>query len=192
MQQKLVYSGLFVAILLASIALFNKETIIQQIGSSPGPDRDFACESVNGVMTCFSSQKLMATSSVICALRPVNRATSTITSVIVNFAGVGSLGTSNVFDVSTTSQSVGYGSSTPGLIVGATLPSTGYFKWGATGSSTKFGLNPSSALLNTEGPNGEDLGILKPNEWITVRIATATPRTLSSYATGNCSAVFSQ
>ena len=162
---------------------------IEKFGAAAGPDRDFACESVNGVRTCYASQGFTATSSVLCAMRPLEfSATSTIRRITVAATGLGSLGTAQRIDISTTSQSVGYGSSTPALVVNKLLDGYWPVAWPTlNGTST---LDVSGGLLYTNGLNGESLAIFKPNEWVTVRVATPTPRTLSTYATGKCTAVF--
>ena len=187
--------GVVVAIILGVAGLFGGgtntiETVREMAtGAVVGPDTTFPCESKNGIKTCYESIGFMATSSILCAARPADRATSTIRSITVNAVAFGGLGTGQTVSISTTSSSVAYGSSTPAFVQQRTLALQDPIVWPAATASTSPAFDSAQVLANGLA-NGSSNAILAPGEWVTVRVATATPRTLASYATGKCNFVF--
>ena len=146
---------------------------------------DNPCFSIGGVEQCTISQQFIATSSTICSILNPYRATSSIMSIGVSRSASGIAGT-QAFYFSTTTSTGRYGSSTPAFVDGHQEGRSNFaYHWGG-GVSTS---TPRAGVLETLAPDGGSRAILGPLETITVRIATSSPGTFTTYMSGKCSAV---
>lgn len=134
---------------------------------------------LNGLCTYNFNKPFIGSSTEICIITNPFLATSTILNWSLETTANGA-NLAQTVDVSTTTNSVGYGSSTV-AIARLTVP---------TGKSNFVGGNFSTSTLSTNllntASSGASLYFLAPNESLTFRIATATPGT--GYLTGTCKA----
>lgn len=155
-------------------------------GAIAGPDIPYPYLNVNGNLTYYSSTQLIATSSIVCRIQNPAAATTTLQNFALNISASG-LTAAQQFDLSTTTASEGYGSSTPAFIASGSIQSTAngptYVAYQPMATST------GGPLIRVTG-DGSSPFIIKPNEYLTVRIGTSTPRSFASYLTGSCSAEF--
>lgn len=135
-----------------------------------------------GVDFAAVTESFTSTSSVPLVIDNPFSATTSIDKIMCVVTGNG-LG-AQVFDISTTTAAGGYGSSTPALVYGVSIGANAQetFLWQPAGSST----TPWLTLAVPSNSNGKSPYILKPNEDVTVRIATSSPGTFSSYLSGSC------
>lgn len=140
---------------------------------------------VGGIDYASVQQSLTATSSVVCDISdPWEGATSSIMTAALQVSASG-LGSAQTFDIATSSD--GYATTTPSLASRVSAPLVAFTKFwqpGATTTATVLGFDGSAAHT------GESPFFLSPNEHLIFKIATATPRTFSTYLTGTCSATF--
>lgn len=176
------------------------QTVVQQVAPSLGavPTLDAVDNpytSIGGRKRFYWNVPITATSSVICAVKnPYGKATTTVDNVAVNITG-GILG-ANKFDISTTSNTSGYGSSTPAFVAGRPVPSTALASFGFNPgqSTTTHSLSPTTRdiILPSIDGQGGFTNILGPDEWLSVRISTTSPGTFSTYYSGTCSGEFTK
>ena len=140
---------------------------------------------------------LSATSSVPGIIpNPFGTATSTLVLCQSQVTVNGIAATQNLY-VSTTTGTGGYGSSTPAIMT-AFVTGTGQFTApcgfnSATSTANVATAQPNatqSDLLPGRTQTGASNYIVGPSEFLTLRIATATPRTLDTYWTGTFFARF--
>lgn len=139
---------------------------------------------INGVEELPVSQAINATSTMLCNIKNPYTSTSTLSSFSVRITD-GILGANNV-TVSTSSSY--YGSSTPVLVLDRTIP---------TNSIDAFVWFPSSATTTTRvlpginSTNGESNVLIKAGEYVVLRVSTSTAAgAMADYYDGQCSAVF--
>ena len=185
-----------VAILVIAIGgylLLKGKEVSQNLGATPTLDGvDNPNVRINGIQTYNYRQSIAATSSVVCTVRNPVGATSTLESYAFEVRTNGIAATQDLA-VSTTTGVGGYGSSTPALMLYSA--GTGQFsaEWqpnSATTTSTGSVNSVDSRLLPGMTNLGASNYIIGPSEYVSLRIATATPRTLDAYYTGSCSGVF--
>lgn len=195
--------------ILNTIAKFVEEKVEEGIeeakkfGAVPGPEVSSNCFKVGSVERCHYRVPFNATSSMVCQIPLNNTATSSLISFGARFTG-GVSGT-NLFYLSTTTSSdnsEGYGSSTPALIAGFSIPS------GRSDISVDWKPNATTTRSNTAvaaaaGPlgtlfrdvlpslreDGSSNLILGTSTWLTWRIATQTPGVFATPYTGFCNAI---
>lgn len=168
------------------------------LGAIPGNEVQGDVLIVGGLEKAYVRRAFTATSSVLCSIRnPFFGATSTIESFSAVFSR-GVLG-ANLFDVSTTSNTLGYGSSSPALIAAHNIPSTDkpvivFQKNASTTSSVNTGNDGGTVLagLNAStGLTGISNYILGPREFLTMRLSTSTIRgEFAAPYQGTCTAEF--
>lgn len=166
-------------------------TTTESNASSAGTVTGPVYENKGGVTYAYTNVSFSSTSSVpVIIPNPFGAATTSIDSVVCKIT-TGVTGT-NTFDLSTTTGTGGYGSSTPALIYGHSV---------ATGAQDTFVWTPyltASTTLATGKLFSMDTGLkdgtspffLAPSAFVTLRIATATPGTLATPYGGSCSAQF--
>lgn len=154
------------------------------VGALSGPDIPYNYLSVGGVQTYSLRSEFTATSSVPWSLENPAAATTSIESVSCRMTATGLSG-AQAFYVGTSSTR--YGSSTPSLMANVTVASGGTFaKLFVPGGNATTTRADTLWLSNVDGSSNAILG---PSEYLTLRIATGTAGTFSSYWTGSCSAV---
>ena len=151
------------------------------LGAIPGDSFDQSCFKWNGQTKCNLNIGMAATSSYLCQVQNPARATSTIDQITVAI-NRSAFGAANVFSISTSSAQ--FASSSPALVLNATIPSNG---------ATVVAWEPALQATSTAGRLGYDTTLtgaspftLNPNEWITVRISTSSPSAFGTYPTGTC------
>lgn len=157
-------------------------------GALAGPDIPFTYLKWGGVQEVNASAALTATTTFLCQIQaPPATSTLRLATVRVDSNATGAF----TFDVSTSSAlSGGYGSSTPAYIKAASVPATADgapFIWTPDATTTP---GTNSGLWGTVSATGQRLDYIRPNEYVTFRIATGTSGTISSFATGQCQASF--
>lgn len=190
----LVVGGGLLIFLLGAILLFGAPAT-QEPKQNTNPDgksygsggpvnsANYTCN--NGVCQGFTSSPLTATSSTICAQQNPMGATSTVQSVAVDITGNGIAGVQK-YDISTSSNQFGNGTSTPAFIKNDSLSTLAYqtVSWTANGTTT------GTSLIGSNPVTGENDIIVGPNEWVVMKVATGTPGTFASYYTGTCSTIW--
>ena len=195
--KKVLWIGVMVAIVIAALGLqFPKvqQAVLGAVPTLDGVDNPYY--SIGGVRFFNYRQNISATSSVICIQRNPFTGTSTLESYSVQVTSNGIAAAQNLY-VSTTTGTAGYGSSTPAIMSGFAA-GTGQFTaiWGgntATGTANVLTTVDSAVkadLLPGVSNTGASNYIVGPLEYVTTRVATATPRTLDTYYTGMCRGVF--
>ncbi len=140
---------------------------------------DYPYVSIGGQREFHKTYQFSATSSIPVIIPNPFGATSTI--IYIRSEITKGITGANTFDISTTSSSTGYGSSTPALIYAHSV-ATGaqdYVVWSPNGlSSTTPTINGAQVLLNTaiDGTSGF---VLKKNESLTLRFATSSAGTFA-------------
>jgi hypothetical protein len=187
-----VLSGLLIGVLAVLAVYAHVPAVAPAFGSLTGPDIPSPYLRWGGLGPIWNySQSPTATSSVFCASQaPVGTSTLVFASWRPDNAAFGS---SQTFDLSTTTAAGGYGSSTPALIIAANLQNAQV--WLPEASTTPA--NPLlvlSAFSTTGGSNAfviVNTSTSSPT-WLTWRVATSTPGTFPIGLTGNCQAQFIQ
>lgn len=171
-----------------------------EFGAVSGPTISSNCLSVGGVERCYYREGFTATSSMLCRIKTPTMGTSTLVSFGARWTG-GVLGV-NTFDVSTTTDPTGYGSSTPALIYAASIPSNAdnrILTWqpnsGTTTSSdiSSGAVNPQATargILPSLRADGSTNLLFSTSTWLTLKYATSAPGVFATPATGFCNAVF--
>ena len=190
MNTQKILIGLAVVVVLALGVTFPRgktvvERVVQQLGAVPtldGVDSPFT--SIGGTRTAYITQNLLATSSTICSVRNPF-ATSSLNVISVRITS-GILGTNN-YSVSTSTNT--YATSTSVLVydnvVTENLGDT--MVWYPNASTTHPRVLPSFAF------NGESTSVVRPGEYVNVRLSTTTGATdLAAYYKGTCSVEFRQ
>lgn len=152
-----------------------------QVGVASGPDQTSNYTSIGGVSFYHERKAITATSSAVCAF-PVPFASSTLKSLTVS-VNTNGIAAAQTVDISTSTTA--FGSSTPAFInagaVGAgAIQRLVYGGSSLANSATLLGLLSTGAAVNT----------LQSGQFVTVRIATTTPGTFTTYWGGFCDAVF--
>lgn len=149
-------------------------------------------ETRGGIDYADYQQTIAATSSVICIMpNPFGTATSTIVRHIVQVTSNGLAATQAIY-TSTTTGTGGYGSSTPALIQNFITGAGEFTAVWQPNSATSTNSGIPTDLLPGMTDTGLSRYILGPSEYLTDRVATATPRTLDTYYTGTCSTTVSK
>lgn len=142
---------------------------------------------VGGVQHAAVNIPFSATSSVPMIMTNPFGATTTIDSVVCRTSANG-LTANFIVDLSTTTASGGYGSSTPALVGSHSVTglTQDFLAWKPNATSSPSASNAGARILqaNLDGSVGSFLG---PTTSLTLRIGTSTPGTFSSYLTGSCS-----
>ena len=148
---------------------------------------------INGVETAYVSQAINATSTMLCNIQNPYSASSTLLSFSMRVTD-GVLGANNV---SVSTSSLSYGSSTPVLVLDHVLPSnsTSILAWvpnGATSTRSFTGAFADSRILpSINGTNGGTYNLINSGEFVVARLSTTTGAgDLADYYDGQCSAVF--
>src|SRR3990167_3446608 len=139
MENKKVLGVALVAVIIAIGGLFYPQVQTQvrevfgAVSTLDGVDSPFV--SINGARSYYYSQGIAATSSVVCIIDPPI-ATSTLVSYRVNVRTNG-IGASQVVDISTTTATGGYGSSTPAFAVAVPVGTGTFdFAWQPNSATT--------------------------------------------------------
>lgn len=142
-------------------------------------------QSLGGQEVGYYQQTMAATSSVLCGVQNPFAATTTVLNLNAQVTANG-IATAELIDVSTSSTAIG--SSTPSFVRSYSA-GTGLFQffWTPGFASTS---NQNVIGYDEFSNTGTSPYVLAPSEYLTWRIATATPTTLASYYTGTCSATF--
>lgn len=161
----------------------------EKLSAVPGPTQTENCISIGGVETCTYRLGMAATSTSLCVLDVTNTigATSSIeflgTSVTANRTGA-----NQTVDISTTTATGGFGSSSPPIVLGWGLTTTGSgSSWGrhmawfpSTATTTKTGGASGAGILEAfNSVTGQSNVIVRPGERLTWRVATATVMTVT-------------
>ena len=161
------------------------------LGAVPTLDAvDFPFWKINGFKRWSGTIGMTATSSIVCSFQNPYTATTSIVALSAEVTARGGLTLAHGFYVSTSTDS--YASSSPNLIDGFPM-STGQFsveleKNSATTTDvTQSPANVPTTLLPGRTVTGATSYVLGPSEYINFEVGTATPSTLTSYMTGNCS-----
>ena len=160
------------------------ERVAEKLGAVSTLDGvDSPYVTIAGVSEAYVSRGINATSSILCSIPNPYQSTSTISRISVSILD-GILG-ANAYSVSTSTTQ--YGSSTPAIVLNHNVPSNSIdgMAWYPTGSTTVGALVPISSAT------GETNYILKPTEYLNVRLATTTDAgPLTDYYDGQCSVEF--
>lgn len=157
----------------------------QTYGAVSGPSVEGPYFTIGGVETYYANQSFNATSSTICSIANPFGATSTIRTIGASRTATG-IGGTQAFYLSTTTSTGRYGSSTPAFVADYRATTANFaFSWSAGGATST---NQMLGLLQPSDAVGQSTAILGPLEVITLRIATGTPGTFSTYMTGRCTA----
>lgn len=146
--------------------------------------------SVGSMDYAYVQVSMAATSSIPCTI-PYPWGPTDTTAFIQYFIASSTVGVTgaNTLDLSTTSASMYYGSSTPALVYGHAIATaaTDYLLWTpivATSSVT------TASVLSGTYPDGRAVPLtLKANEALTYRYATSSPGTFTNNMAGTCSAL---
>ena len=154
------------------------------LGAMPGNSLDGPEFCVGGVCTYSVSRNMTATSAVPFAVQNPVGATSTLKSFTCGVTALGGITAVHEVDVSTSTTQ--YGSSTPAFIKAhsTVLLELPVIVWNGEATTT------SRRLVGINGATGRSDNIIGPTEYVTLRIATGSASTLSSYWTGVCNATF--
>ena len=157
-----------------------KEVALDRFGAVPSlEDVSSPFIGLSGQREYHNSIPFAATSSIPVRLQNPFRATTTV--VALHSEITSSTVGAKTFDISTTSNSTGYGSSTPAFIYAHSISASAQDTavWSPNGlSSTTPTINSALVLLNT-ATDGTSNFILGPTDWITLRFATATAGTFA-------------
>ncbi len=189
-----VVSAVIVGALFLGFRSSPTTTVVEKpsYGALAGPDIPSPYLNWGGLPIWHSSMDLAATSSVICSFpNPTNasttiQATSTIAYVSVRVDN-NPLGTQALY-ISTSTTA--FGTSTPNLVAAASVGGSAYIAW--NGSATTTILDVLGPGVASSGANGQTAYILRPGEFINVKIATTTAGAFATYMTGGCKAEFVQ
>jgi len=163
------------------------------VPSLDGVDTPFV--SIAGLKSYYFNVPFTATSSVVCSIKNPYLSTSTVRMFNVRTTSSLAGAAANIFSVSTTTivdaNNRGYGSSTPALVLDHSVAGGGVqdsMVW-LPMSIASTSQNRSGLLSAVSYVTGESYIKISPSDFITVRIATATPSTFTSYAQGTCSGI---
>ncbi len=174
-----------------------QEAVTQNATSTIASQGVPAYQTLGGIDFAFVENDLTATSSIpgiIANPFGSTAATSSLVScgMVVTSNGIA---VAQSFDVSTTTGTGGYGSSTPAIISGFAAGAAQFFmpcgfNSATTTSSTASNQYVPVGLLPGRTQSGASNYIIQGGEFLTGRIASSTPGTFSSYWTGKFWAVF--
>lgn len=161
------------------------ERVTEKLGAVPTLDGiDHKYVKINGVETAYVSQPINATSTMLCNIPNPYTSTTTVLSFSMRITD-GILGANNL---SVSTSSTYYGSSTPVFVLDHSVPSesTDSFAWQPGASTTNVRI-----LAANGSPDGRDYHFLRSGEFLVVRLATTTGAgALGDYYDGVCSGVF--
>lgn len=149
------------------------------VSTLDGVDNPFV--SINGLKQYYYSQNTLATSSVLCSIKnPFTNSTSTLLSYGVS-ASINGIGAQNLY-ISTSTTA--FGSSTPAYVDRFAAPATPFsLAWGGVATTT------GRLLIGIDPVTGASDNIIRPGEYVTLRVATSTAGVFGSYVTGVCTGV---
>lgn len=165
------------------------ERVVERLGAVSTLDGvDNPHTSIGGVEINYASVAITATSSTICSIKVPENATSTLLVWKVNITD-GILG-ENSMSLSTSTDT--YATSSSFFILDRSVASNvgDSFSWQPFASTTNTRMVQSNQT-NEAGASGESPFIIKPGEYLNLRLATTTGAgALADYYDGTCSAVF--
>lgn len=166
-----------------------KEIATNTLGAIPGTSVDGNYFSIGGVEYYHYKTAIIASSTVPCYVKPnpFGAATTSIemASMQVNTNGLGAF----AIDLSTTTSAGGWATTSPALarsFAFAAAPVRPFIYQQAT-TTTLLTIGRSVGSINDDGAATNVF--VKPGEGLTFRVATGTPGTFTSYATGVCEVV---
>lgn len=74
-----------VVVVIGSFFLPKGNTIVQQLGATPGADFNFPCETHNGIQRCFTAVSMVAATTSVCSIKSPS-ATSTLMANVVTMS----------------------------------------------------------------------------------------------------------
>jgi hypothetical protein len=191
-QEKVIIGVAVVALLLGVVNFF--KTPVQEVlnvgavSTLDGVDSPYT--RIGGVATAYISVGFEATSTRVCKIKNPYTSTSTVLAFSARVSTPLSPAAANSFTLSTTSNSGGYGTSTPFLIFNHTVASGAQdtvFWTPQSATST----SPSNILPGMNNADGSQLVSLAPNQYLVWAISTSSvASTMSAYYGGTCTAEF--
>ena len=149
------------------------ERVVEKtLGASPGPERQDACESRNGVQQCFTRMTLKTATTTVCSIRSPVNATSTLVRGSITFrtstttTALVTMGRSALLNATTT------------LIGDPTLSGTGQLTIRATTTTAQL----------DDGLTISDPVLFPPGHWFNIGMSGGVSGTYSP--TGTCQATF--
>jgi hypothetical protein len=149
---------------------------------------DLPYVSIGGNQQYYYSQRMFATSSVVCSIKNPFNASSTLASY--GFS-VTSNGIASAQSLGLSTSTSAYGSSTPSYIRAFPAPASAFAgTWGgviatSTGAAGVIGMSGTA----TWGSTGQSDNIIGPSEYMNLRLSTTSAGTYPLYYTGTCSGV---
>lgn len=147
----------------------------QAFGALAGPDIASPYLRWGGVAEYHAQEALQATSTMVCATQSP-AATSTLLGFSMLVDSVGTIPSSVVFDIGTSTNQF----STTSNVFAASVPFTQRPYVLDIGATTT-----DSRVIKWHAWDGTSMNILAPNTWVNVKLGTTSPAT--TYPTGTCS-----
>lgn len=164
------------------------------LGVAAGPNLDSNYLRYNGIYEYYEQQGMKTgTSSPVCALRPIDRATTTIESFTAKITGEYAGALTYYLATSTSFYGPDSNATSTGtsLMLGHTVAASkeDYVAWAPHSNvSTSTAISPH--LVISRAPDGSSNLILRPSEWLVWGFATTSVSSTSGGPTGDCSAIF--
>lgn len=164
-----------------NVANIVKDAQDKSLGATSSQVTDGDCLFANGMHLCPFKVGISATSTMLCTIKSP-AATTTLVSFAMNVFSAGSIPSSVVFDIST--SSIPFATSSPTYSVNNVF-GTGYFALPMTWATTSINNNRVMSPINAQGLSNMVVG---PSTYLVVKTSTTTIAT--TYPTGSCSGEF--